>query len=636
MSSASRAALIAVTFSAGVAGLHCTSLLGDFDLASSDADSGPSSDATTDTSPHPGTDGGTDASDAAPSNDAAPDGGCNGTCTPAVCQSGTLSCDGGAPVCTPTGNSLDGTTCDAGAVCNKGACSACAAGTDCTPQGSCLKKTNVCTSGSPVCTDNGNVQDGLPCGTNLYCNGGKCEPCTNGNGCTPPTAPCNKGSVVCSGGTASCTDTGSPANDGTSCGTNLVCKGGACVTCTAGTSCNPNNDPCHVGQTSCATGVQTCDPTGNAPDTTPCGTNMACKSGACVCAAGTTTCGGACVDLTTDKGNCGRCGHDCLKGTCSASACKAWNIQNISGNTFFAADANYVVFADNGSGTGNNIREVKTSGGTPLTPMPPIGPQPYNGPVLANGKVAWVAGATQVAWAPEGVAPGTIAGTISGSPAPTLTAIALNPAATSAYVVSQSNAAAPYPMTLFNCPLGGGGCASVAVIESPGSQDYDIPRLLISTTNAYWIYVNGPQGKFSINSLTLANNAISTVNVVGPQQNFAMDATSLYYSASPAFTVYKLPLAFTSTTVPTPVTTNGSSIVGLSSDGTNVYFGEYGGTGRANVYAVPTSGGTATPIFTSAIAGSQTGPVAAAGGVIYFAEEDINNDVFALWAVAAP
>ena len=50
----------------------------------------------------------------------------------------------------------------------------------------------------------------------------------------------------------------------------------------------------------------------------------ACSSSARVCADALSACAGACIDLQTDVGNCGACGHACSSGqSCEQGACKA-------------------------------------------------------------------------------------------------------------------------------------------------------------------------------------------------------------------------------------------------------------------------------------------------------------------------
>ena len=150
-----------------------------------------------------------------------------------------------------------------------------------------------CASGASTCADTGTPNpsaNGTSCGTNEVCNGGACVSCTAGLSCTPANI-CDLGATSCSTGTSVCADTGNPnaAANGTSCGANEVCNGGACVSCTAGLSCTPAN-PCDLGTTSCSTGTSVCVDTGNAAaNGTSCGTNEVCSAGACVsCTAGLT------------------------------------------------------------------------------------------------------------------------------------------------------------------------------------------------------------------------------------------------------------------------------------------------------------------------------------------------------------
>jgi alpha-tubulin suppressor-like RCC1 family protein len=291
-------------------------------------------------------------------------------CAPGSCQTGLTDCDASASACVRTSAASDGTGCDAGtdasAVCSQGACVSCPNGSDCSEAGSCETMTLVCATGKAVCTDLGPAKDGQPCGAggNLFCNGGKCEPCTANANCVPADNACNKGIVSCSNGQVVCTDQKTAAADGTSCGTQHVCKSGGCVACASGVSCLPTN-PCHTGVTSCASGSSVCVDTGafqtnntGCPSSNACFRSFTCQAGACtgsnpvVCtasdschvagtctAAGSTTscsnpaapnatscggssecCTGACTTVQTDPQNCGGCGKACA-GTCLGGSC---------------------------------------------------------------------------------------------------------------------------------------------------------------------------------------------------------------------------------------------------------------------------------------------------------------------------
>ncbi|HEX8793692.1 MAG TPA: LamG-like jellyroll fold domain-containing protein [Polyangiaceae bacterium] len=259
-----------------------------------------------------------------------------GSCMPtAACHNGVIACSGGQPTCMPSTTVNNGTMCDAGAVCDNGTCIACSAGTDCSEAGSCEAFSIVCSSGTPTCTDMGPATNGKSCGANLYCDNGVCAPCTNGASCVPTGAPCDVGSVACTGGTATCNDTGTHAQDGTGCGTNMVCSGGSCVPCTAGLSCTPAN-PCDKGTTSCSTGTSTCTDTGTPlMNGSSCGSNMVCLNGACnpctqgasctptnVCDTGSTDCTSGSPVCTDQGANSGANGTTCATGKqCFNGAC---------------------------------------------------------------------------------------------------------------------------------------------------------------------------------------------------------------------------------------------------------------------------------------------------------------------------
>jgi hypothetical protein len=210
------------------------------------------------------------------------------TCTPAnVCDKGVISCSTGVPVCVDNGPAPNGNSCGTNQVCNGGACVPCTAGLGCTPANLCHTGVTSCSTGVPVCSDTGLAPNGSSCGANQVCSGGACVACTPNAACTPGGNACRAGQISCANGAPTCVDTG-PAPNGTTCGTNRACAGGVCVGCTAGQACTPAN-MCHTGVVSCASGAPSCVDMG--PDSTKngvtCGSGQVCNAGACVaCAAG--------------------------------------------------------------------------------------------------------------------------------------------------------------------------------------------------------------------------------------------------------------------------------------------------------------------------------------------------------------
>jgi hypothetical protein len=294
------------------------------------------------------------------------------------------------------------------------------------------------------------------------------------------------------------------------------------------------------------------------------------------------------VNFQTDKANCGKCGHDCLYGTCSAGKCQPWVLGSTSGfgTPSIDADSKYVVWNDNGT-----VRQVPVSGvgGSSLSPTVFI--QPANGPVLKNGIVCWNAGATYYT-VPEGQTTPTAH---SGVPISTytITELALNPSATIAFFSGQQSSA-PNQDFLIQCPLGSTGCGPLGgAVASPGPTGaYNMRPLLVTSTYAFWGYIAAPT--FSLNRMTLATNALTTLTT--GSSNFipmVIDANNIYWSGPPGYTVYSVPQTFTSSTTPTTVVNSPNYVEGLASDGTYVYFGtSVVSTGPGSVSYVPVGGGT--------------------------------------------
>ena len=286
----------------------------------------------------------------------------NGVCGDAKCGDGITT----APEECDDGNAVDGDGCNSDCTFS---CKSSDPARNCTPadvcmgQGTCDDATHVCAAGTPL-------GDGMHCGTgNDYCKGGTCTTPNCGNSTVEPGEDCDDGGLNgtkndgCSG---SChfvcvnatTDCGTPpvcelfqctaahvcqavpdaTQNGNSCGSNLVCKDGACIAPTAvcgngivepGEDCdfgaqNGPNTGCEkdICKFSCANaaacddgnacnGSETCDPVtatnggmgqkcnAGTPesDGTACGTAKVCVNKICQ----SSTCGDGVVDVRTEN-----------------------------------------------------------------------------------------------------------------------------------------------------------------------------------------------------------------------------------------------------------------------------------------------------------------------------------------------
>jgi hypothetical protein len=121
----------------------------------------------------------------------------------------------------------------------------------------------------------------------------------NAGGVCVPSNPCRIGNVSCAGAMGPvCLETGSSSPNGTPCGTNQVCNGGSCVSCTPGGACT-TADPCSLGTISCVTGSARCvsgPPNPAKPDGSTCSptVNGLCQQGRCQCSGNATFAFGDC------------------------------------------------------------------------------------------------------------------------------------------------------------------------------------------------------------------------------------------------------------------------------------------------------------------------------------------------------
>lgn len=274
---------------------------------------------------------------------------CGGACAD---NASPLTCGTSCTPCSAPAHgyaTCNGTTCDFACDAGYHRCgNACAADDDAT---ACGASCTVCTvpsgAGHATCSS---ATCGVQCDTgNHLCNGTACSSNTSvatcGTSCTPCAAPPSNGHATC---------------DGTSCG--IACDAGTRLC--SGNTCKAND------VNACGASCSPCPTPANAVAT--------CNGVACgfTCNAGFADCDGnpanGCeVNLTNDGNNCNACGHSCLGGACSASACQPVVLATAASLGPVAVRAGTVYYAN-----GTNVTAVQTdrtpvgtfnTGATPLS-----------------------------------------------------------------------------------------------------------------------------------------------------------------------------------------------------------------------------------------------------------------------------
>jgi cysteine-rich repeat protein len=233
----------------------------------------------------------------------------NAACTDSACGDGFITapneeCD--------DGNSSNGDGCNNNC---KYSCLSTDSSRNCTPadacagQGTCNDTTHVCGAGTPL-------PNNSSCGTNKYCQSGTCTTAVCGNSIVEPNEACDHGIM---NGTA---------NDGCKADCQWVCVNAATDCATAAPACQINS----------CTQAHTCAAVADATkDNTSCGTNLVCKSGACVaptavCGNGTVETGEQCDFGTGNNGAGTGCETNC-QFSCQTSPTDTCNDNNACNGT---------------------------------------------------------------------------------------------------------------------------------------------------------------------------------------------------------------------------------------------------------------------------------------------------------------
>jgi hypothetical protein len=263
----------------------------------------------------------------------------NDVCDNDACCASTAG--GLGPICVTEGTQRSGTQQFCGDLNNgSGVCRRCPVGTVCSEDQDgeirCICTPGTCPTGCCINNDNDDLDDecvqngsGVPVNSvnpdfdgNSVCGfgGSECTICSLGTifaGCCTATGACNAGTT------------------GISCGSG----GGLCQQCAAGSNCvnqtcetvapcSPTNcGGCCAANGSCVSGTSNANCGEGGVACTSCGAGQICQGNQCVaepivCVAPLTNCGGNCVNLQTDPGNCGSCGNVCPSGTCQNGVCK--------------------------------------------------------------------------------------------------------------------------------------------------------------------------------------------------------------------------------------------------------------------------------------------------------------------------
>jgi hypothetical protein len=275
----------------------------------------------------------------------------------------------------------------------------------------------------------------------------------------------------------------------------------------------------------------------------PCGiTGTSCQKGVCKCTSPQVVCGSQCADVSSDESNCGFCGHNCQGNPCTMGLCQASSIaMALSGRISGIAVDSTTVYWTEGPPTNAGAYGKPFAGGNAV----PFG--------AAKDPRGIVVDLTHLYWVDYGAGSVVSAPLLGGAP------------------------------TSLVPPIGDGGVSPGPIAITSDSQ------------NVYW--VDSASG--SVNQMPIQGGSIVPLATgrLTPMA-IAVDATSVYWvdygSAGNDGSVNKVAIGGTPNTI-TPLAISEAEPSAIAVDATNVYWAD-----RANpngtVKSVSINGGTANPI----------------------------------------
>jgi hypothetical protein len=463
-------------------------------------------------------------------------------------------------------------------------------------------------------------------------------------GAADATAPAEAGSGDAGPGSSAPTDGAPTADAGTTCAASELSCDGGCVP-NDSTHCGACGSPC----TSPDGGVASC----NSKDGGPYQCVIA-------CGANETNCGTSCVDTQSDPNNCGRCGHSCVAGECTAGACESWVVANTTasedgligpragsgsgGHFAFAADAKNVVWIDPYQG----VLEASTTGGA-SAPVMNLAQLTYSTSVspayvaVGSGVVAWatwdVNNGIFVYKATEGTAnSGTqVASLGTGTAGDLPFGMALDPTGSKAYFIDSTNAfnsgGVPKDPELYQCDLVGRSCSPVFRVNTPNLELADD----VAFVGSRLIWTDSLDGNVWLEDYSKNSMSAIATTQKGPCL-LAVDSDYVYWAdvtlaSTDAGTAASFTVIRTSQTMPgvntVVVPSTPGELSGMATDGVYLYFSGVNTQNQWFFDYVPVDGSVAPK---SIKAGQEAAAIAAAGGAIYWLNYSDNT----IDGIAAP